>query len=356
MNYKEALYFVAKCLTISHEKKNLETVSKSITSKTVDWDAVVKLSTGHFVYPALYCNLKRAGLLEYLPKELVEHMEYITELNRARNLDIIQQAKEINHLFISNHITPIFLKGTANLLQGLYGDIAERMVGDIDLIVSENDYEPAINLLKQNGYFHKAHLLDDEKLGKHYPRMTHQNKIAAVEVHFRMIKNPYNRCFNYSTIKDSFLALEDGISILSYDHQVLHTIFNKQTNDLGYWHKTISLRNCYDLFLVSKKTNTLEAIKSAGHYVNILNSFLASCHHVFNAVSSIQFINDQKAINYVNRQIELLDAPKKLKWNLKKWSFYFNNKIRLEKLKKAFVSKNMRIHLYNKIFGFKQGS
>ena len=353
MNYKETLYFVAKCLTISHEKKNLDIVSELIKSETVDWDAVVKLSTGHFVYPALYCNLKRAGLLEYLPNELIEHMEYITELNRDRNLDIIQQAKEVNHLLVSNNITPIFLKGTANLLQGLYGDIAERMVGDIDLIVSENDYEPAINLLKQKGYSHKIHLLDDEKLGKHYPRMTHQNKIAAVEVHFRMIKEPYDRCFNYSIIKDLILGLKDEISILSYEHQVLHTIFNKQTNDLGYWHKTISLRNCYDLFLVSKKTNTLEAINSIGDYVNILNSFLASCHHIFNGISSIKFINDKKAVNYVNRQIELLEAPKKLKWKIKKWDFYFLTKSRLKILKRAWISKNVRTHLYNKIFGLK---
>ena len=356
MKYKETLFFVAKCLTISHEEKNLEIVSKLIKSKNVAWDAVVKLSTGHFVYPALYCNIKRAGLLEYLPMELIGHMEHITELNRERNLQIIEQAKEINSLLISNHITPIFLKGTANLLQGLYGDIAERMVGDIDFIVSKNEYDLAINLLKQNGYYNKPHRLDNEKLGKHYPRMSHQNKIAAVEVHFRMIKYPYELCFNYKTIKDSLLIINNSFSMLSYKNQVLHTSFNKQTNDRGYWHKTISLRNCYDLFLVSKKTNTLEAIKSVGQYFTILNTFLASCHYVFNTVSSIKFINDKKAVNYINQQIELLDAPKKLKWNIKKWTFYFDNKIRLKKLKRAFVSKNMRNHLYNKIFGFKQDS
>jgi len=356
MKYKETLFFVAKCLTISHEEKNLNIISKLIKSKTVDWDSVVKLSTAHYVFPALYCNLKRAALLDDIPKELVNYMKHITELNRDRNLKIIEQAKEINELLVSNNITPIFLKGTANLLQGLYGDIAERMVGDIDLIVSENEYDHAISLLKQDGYYNKPHLLDNEKFGKHYPRMSHKTKIAAVEVHFRMIKTPYNRCFNYTTIKDSVLALKDDISILCYDHQVLHTNFNKQTNDFGYWHKTISLRNCYDLFLLSKKTNTLEAIKSVGQYFTILNTFLASCNYVFNAVSSIKFINDQKAINYVNQQIELLDAPKKLKWNIKKWTFYFDNKIRLKKLKRAFVSKNMRNHLCNKIFGFKQDS
>ena len=45
---------------------------------------------------------------------------------------------------IRNNCTPIFLKGTGNLLANLYEDIAERMVGDIDFIFSKEDYPKAI--------------------------------------------------------------------------------------------------------------------------------------------------------------------------------------------------------------------
>ena len=136
MTYKETLFFVAKCLTINHEAHNKLIVEEVLQSDTVDWDEVVKLSTAHFVFPALYCNLKRASFLSYLPKELVEYMKYITELNRERNEEILAQAKELNTLLLEHDITPIFLKGTGNLLEGLYEDIGERMVGDIDFICS----------------------------------------------------------------------------------------------------------------------------------------------------------------------------------------------------------------------------
>ena len=51
-----------------------------------------------------------------------------------------------------NNIRPIFLKGTANLLAGVYEDIGERMVGDIDFIFSQQDYPKAITILRDFGY------------------------------------------------------------------------------------------------------------------------------------------------------------------------------------------------------------
>jgi hypothetical protein len=123
MNYKETLFFIGKCLTIAHENHNNVLVEEELKSNHIDWDAVVKVSTSHYVFPALYCNLKRADFLHYLPTDLVEYMKHITDLNRERNQQIIEQAKEINELLLKNNITPIFLKGTGNLLEGLYDDI-----------------------------------------------------------------------------------------------------------------------------------------------------------------------------------------------------------------------------------------
>ena len=76
-------------------------------------------------------------------------MEHITNINRERNDQIITQAKDLNTLLLANNITPIFLKGTGNLLAGLYEDIAERMVGDIDFIFSKEDYPKAITVIKR---------------------------------------------------------------------------------------------------------------------------------------------------------------------------------------------------------------
>ena len=110
MNYKETLFFVAKCLTISLEEKNRQEIEKELKSTSIDWDIFVKVSTRHYVFPAIYCNFKRADFLKYLPADLVDYMKYITNLNRGRNTKIIEQAKKLNSLLLDNGITPIFLK------------------------------------------------------------------------------------------------------------------------------------------------------------------------------------------------------------------------------------------------------
>ena len=102
-------------MTITHEEQNKILVENQLKLNTIDWDAVVKVSTGHCVLPSLYCNLKREDFLHYLPSELVEYIIHLTNLNRERNQKIVAQAKEINELLVSNSITPIFLKGTCNL-------------------------------------------------------------------------------------------------------------------------------------------------------------------------------------------------------------------------------------------------
>ena len=115
-------------------------------------------------------------------------MVYITDLNRKRNQQILAQAKSLNELLLSNNVTPIFRKGTGNLLAGIYEDIAERMIGDIDFIVSKEDYLKVIKLLRNFGYSEIApyeYYFPDEK---HYRRLQKENSIAAVEIHSEFLE------------------------------------------------------------------------------------------------------------------------------------------------------------------------
>ena len=177
MTYKETLFFISKCLTISLEEKNKEVILLKLQSEEIDWDAVIKVSTSHYVLPALYCNLMRADFLQYLPKDLVSYMEHISSINRERNQQIIIQAKKLNTLLLANNITPLFLKGTGNLLVDLYEDVAERMVGDIDFIFSKEDYPKTITVLRDNGYSDvEKYKYDIPPSQKHYRRIKKENK------------------------------------------------------------------------------------------------------------------------------------------------------------------------------------
>ena len=301
MNYKETLFFIAKSLTISLEEKNRKEVVKQLKSNSVDWVAVVKVSTAHYVFPALYCNLKRADFLQYLPQELVSYMEQITDLNRERNKKIITQARELNSLLLVNNITPIFLKGTGNLLAGIYEDVAERMVGDIDFIFSKKDYPKAITILREFEYSEVEKLkYYYPGLNKHYRRLQKENNIAAIEIHSELLDlKKYSNEFNYSFVeKDSQVINE--VTVLSYANKLNLSIIANQINDNGFYYKTMALRNAYDVFILSKKTNAKEAVNTLEKLSHPLNCFLAACDEVFNKVESLEYNKTKKTAFYLS--------------------------------------------------------
>ena len=298
MSYKETLYFIAKCLTISIEDKNRQEIEMQLKSTSIDWDAVVKVSTAHYVFPALYCNLKRVDFLQYLPQELVSYMEHITDINRERNKQIFLQANELNTLLLANKIIPIFLKGTGNLLAGIYEDIAERMVGDIDFIFSKQDYPKAISILREFGYSEVKILKYYPPAKKHYRRLQKENNIAAIEIHKELVIEKYISEFNYSFVeKDSQIINE--VAVLSYANKLNLSIIANQINDSGFYYKTMSLRNAYDVFLLSKKTNAKDAVNTLNKLNHPLNCFLAACYEVFNKVDSLEY-NKKKTASYLS--------------------------------------------------------
>ncbi len=337
-------------MTISLEEKNRQEIEKQLESTSIDWDAVVKVSTAHYVFPALYCNLKRADFLQYLPQELVSYMEHITDLNRDRNRQIIQQAKDLNSLLLANNIRPIFLKGTGNLLAGIYDDIDERMVGDIDFIFSKEDYPKAIAFLKEFGYSevnkYKYYFPDAQK---HYRRLQKKNSIAAIEIHSALLDiKKYTKEFNYSFIeKDS--QIKKGVTVLSYANKLNLSIIANQINDYGFYYKTMALRNAYDVFLLSKKTNAKEAVNTLDKLSQPLHCFLAACYEVFNSVDSLEYNITKKTASYLSVFNSQFTNRKTTKRRHKRIKVYLFLKTRVNILYKSIMYKEYRVWLFKRV-------
>ncbi len=343
MNFKETLFFVAKCLTISLDDKNKELVEQHLKSKNIDWDSVVKVSTTHLVFTALYCNLQRCSLLHYLPKDLVTYMKHISDLNRARNKKIIMQARELNNLLLAKCIKPIFLKGAANLLVGTYADIAERMVGDIDFIFSKEDYPKAITVLKDFGFSEVGKYHYHFPASRHHRKLKKENNIAAIEIHSELLKiGKHRNEFNYSFVEKDAQVI-NNVKALSYANKLNLSIIANQINDDGFYYKTMSLRNAYDVFLFSKKTNAKEAVNALDKLTNPLNCFLAACYEVFNEVDSLQYNKTKMTASYLNIFNSQFTNQLSTKIRHKRIQTYLFLKLRLEILINVITNKDSRI-------------
>lgn len=313
-------------MTISLEAKNRQEIEFILKKNHVDWDAVVKVSTAHYVFPALFCNFKRVDFLKFLPADLVEYMIHITDLNRNRNKQIIAQAKDLNTLLLANNIKPIFLKGTGNLLEGLYEDIAERMVGDIDFLLTKKDSYGAFEILKSDNYHTPKNRINNHPGHRHLPRLIKQENIAAVEIHKEVTIEKFKSEFNCEMIcKDTQII--NKFSLLSFENQLSLSIITSQINDYGFEFDRFSLRNAYDVFLLSKKVDTEKTISKFTKLKNPLNCFLANCNLVFGDLESLKYHKTKEAENYLKAfNKSLYKSKSNLKINFKLIRVKFNRR------------------------------
>ena len=304
MTYSDALFFIGKCLSLRSVPDNTDDVRQTIRSGAVDWEQIVWVSTGQFVFSALYLQLNRTGLLSELPSDLVEYMKEFADLNRERNHKIIDQAIEITKLLNENGITPVFLKGTAHLLDGLYEDIAERQVGDIDLLVNESEMVRVAEILITSGYTPLGEYDPrDFKATKHYPRLQNFNRVASVEVHRQILGYPSYKSLDCKTLINNSKKLDLPVTafVLCDQHQIIHNILHVQISHEDFYYARINVRQGYDLYLLSLRVNPLDVVKSFGKYFHLMNCNLAITNKIFFNPVTLNYASNLQTKLYLDR-------------------------------------------------------
>jgi hypothetical protein len=279
MTYKQVLYFVSSCLSLVKYPERRNEISKLITTDFVDWDHIVKFSSDQMVVPALYYNLKHAELLKLLPEGLEYYFEQISNSNRLRNEDLIKQVDHLVGILDQHQIKPVFLKGMAHVLEGLYLNISERMVSDIDFLVSKDQVEIVAEILKREGY---TRLFPEGSpfYTRHYARLIHDDFSGALEIHWNVLDNKNASKLSYDLLFSNKQKI-GNYYVPSYAHQVLHNMLNVQVNDKSYKTGIILLRQIYDCFLLSHKPDIQSTLIEYKHYYYLKNLYLNLLHKLF---------------------------------------------------------------------------
>jgi hypothetical protein len=208
-------------------------------------------------------------------------LQDITDLNRKRNTAILKQIDFLSELFNRHQIDHVFLKGAAMLITKPYDAVNERMVGDIDILVSEKDLSRSQQLLLDEGFeavsneFSFTKGVFSENYHKHLKRIAHPNYIAAVEIHRRLLIKENHLILPKNVIENK-VQQKHGQWIPSKQHLWQHAILNWQYNDSGLIRNTLAFRTVLDvLYLESKDLmkNLKTAPKSIRYFYSNLSLF-----------------------------------------------------------------------------------
>ncbi|WP_338732828.1 nucleotidyltransferase family protein [Mangrovimonas cancribranchiae] len=292
-------------------------LTTTLSPETELWDDLVTLASSHLTLPALYASLHSKNLQHLMPNDLNNYLAEISLMNRERNQALLSQINVLSDLFKQHHITHVFLKGSALLVSGIFNDTAERMLGDIDILIAPKQLTEAYALLLDNGYQKPPMTFGvDYFEHKHLPRLlpNELTGIGAVELHSKLFEH-----HSYTPlIADNILHHKQqiqGFSLPCWEHLLWHNILNWQYNDFGGLTNTLSFRSAYDtVIILNKHPYLLETPwpqnKSIERYFKIMRGYFSDVNAFQPNVNNwharfYQFkLNYPKLLEHYNRTLK----------------------------------------------------
>ena len=253
------IYFTGRCLTLDENPRFSNIILKHLYTGQIDWNRFVWLCSNHLILQVIYLKFKTHNLLSELPDHLTQKLNLVHQVNCIRNTSILEQVADITFILNSENIYPLFMKGTGNLLDGLYRDIGERIIGDIDFLVPEEDYLKAAGIMLAQGYEKPTPDYGMAASAKHFPRLFRKDVPADVEIHRAPVNIIHSRYFNASMIfrDKKCVPAHPGCYIPSDEHKIIQNFIHAQLDHQGYRLADASLRDLYDLYLLSKRKKTI---------------------------------------------------------------------------------------------------
>jgi len=276
--------FIGQCLSLDEHPAFRETIIVQFSDPEYDWNSFIWTCSNHLVLPAIYLKFREHDLLGYLPEVLAQHLEEIYKLNCTRNEQILLQVKAINETLNRAGISPIYLKGTGNLIDGVYSDTGERIIGDIDFLVPEKDLLKAAECFKEEGYRISFPSFAPYNTSKHhhYPQLWRDDVVADIEIHWSPVNTSNAAHFSADLVQKNkkIVTAYPGCFVLSDDHKVILSFIHSQLTNSGHRLGIVSLRDIVDMYRFSKRTDLNTVLtqmhhqRKAGAYFDIMQKLL----------------------------------------------------------------------------------
>lgn len=138
------------CCARTHIDPTTEERLEVLLQQDIDWTYLIQTSARHGVMPLLYRSLN-ATCPELVPKPILSQLRNFFHTNAQHNLLLTQELLRLLNLFQEHEIPAIPFKGPV-LAASVYGNLARRQFGDLDILVHERDYQQAKELLLSQGY------------------------------------------------------------------------------------------------------------------------------------------------------------------------------------------------------------
>ena len=223
------------------------------TLAEADWQRIVALAQEHSVAPMLYARLQALGVT--LPAATAQPLRKFYLANVMRNTKLFHEVGKILRALQAAGIPVIPLKGVC-LAEAVYGNLALRQIGDVDLLVPPANLATALEVLRTLGYA-AAQPFDIEgqrQVCHHMPPLSRRGG-ATLELHWTIAKRGSNIRLEDTDLDQlwsrAIPSRIDGVQILMLSptdlllHLCLHASVHHYFDGIGlsgFWDMALVIR------------------------------------------------------------------------------------------------------------------
>ncbi|TVP66097.1 MAG: hypothetical protein EA342_12755 [Leptolyngbya sp. LCM1.Bin17] len=252
----------------THIDAKTEQVIRALLQQELDWDYLLHLSARHGVRPLLSWHLKQISPDLLSPQILSQLKDYLHSSGR-RNLFLTSEILKLLALFKEQEIPVIPFKGPV-LTASIYGNMALRQFSDLDLLVEEQNFSKAKDLLLDHGYHATTpwFLTEAQRMsvmqdwGEY--SLANQNETVYVDLHKRLVAG---YLFSLTADLDYFWDLLQPVTLLG---QTVHS-FRVEENLLylcihgskSFWERLIWIVDVAELMQSDDELNWQQLLKQS---------------------------------------------------------------------------------------------
>ena len=183
----DEIKLLLSCSGAHIEAKRAEKI-KDLLHKDINWDMLLHIACLERMLPLLYRNLMMISP-EKVPQAVMTRLRNEYLFNSSRNLKLTRELLFIIENFDAKGIPIMPFKGPV-LAEQVYGDIALRSFGDLDVLIPEREYTRAEELLQSLGYLNDLKLTPAQNAAflksEHHHHFGNNKTGTSVELHWRI--------------------------------------------------------------------------------------------------------------------------------------------------------------------------
>ena len=277
-----------------------------------DWEAFVALASAHFVSPALAAPVER---LAFAPDEVKSYFDTLRAMNAQRNVVILRALAEALAALRGIGIEGILLKGAASLVSGLYDDPAERILGDVDLLVQPGKIDNATKLLQTMGYalppVKRRWVVPSPqpsplRIHHHIPILIHSETGVGIELNSSLAASEFGSMLPPADVFERAVAIEwngQDVLVLSPTDRVVHNIVHELLHHEGATRGVVAIRQLRELARIVARygqavdwENVERRFLKGGH-ADVLRERAAICPALMGVHMPVEQADSAKEVN-----------------------------------------------------------